>query len=133
MLGHGLGERVPAPDALQEVADDPAQARVRGQVLEDDERAIERQPGLDQCRELLEQREDLDAGDAAPAEGRHRQPEGGPALVLRLDVDGEVGVPLQALDDAARVGRLHDAVDGLPLSVRGPVCEGRHAGVNLPV
>ena len=89
-------------------------------------------PGLDQGRELLEQREDLDAGDAAPAEGRQRQPEGGPALVLRLDLDGEVGVPLQALDDAARVGRLHDAVDGLPLPVRGAVCEGRHAGVNLP-
>ena len=109
-----------------------AQARVRGQFLEDDERAIERQPGLDQGRELLEQREDFDAGDPAPAEGRQRQPEGGPALLLRLDVDGEVGVPLQALDDAARVGRLHDAVDGLALPVRGPVCEGRHAGVSLP-
>jgi hypothetical protein len=132
VLGHGFRERVPAPDALQQIADDGAQARAGGQFLEDDERAIERQPGLDQGRELLEQREDLDAADATPAEGGHCQPEGGPALVLGLDVDGEVGVPLQALDDAARVGRLHDAVDGLPLPVRGPVCEGRHAGVNLP-
>ena len=132
MLGHGLGERVAAADALQEVADDGSQARAGGQFLEDDERAIERQPGLDQGRELLEQREDFDAGDPAPAEGRQRQPECGPALLLRLDVDWEVGVPLQALDDPAGVGRLHDAVDGLALPVRGPVCESRHAGVSLP-
>ncbi len=132
MLGHRLGERVAAANALQKVPDDPAQARARGQLLENDERAIERQPGLDQCRELLEQREDFDTGDPAPAEGGQGQSEGGPALLLRLDVDGEVGVPLQALDDAARVGCLHDAVDGLPLPVRGSVCEGRHAGVNLP-
>ena len=133
MLGHGLGERAAAADALQEIARrSRAGARWGRRSSRIDQRAVEGQPGLDEGRELLKQRQDLDAGDAAPSHRGQRQPEGGPPLVLGLDLDGKVSVALEPLDDAARVGRLHDAVDGLPLPVRGPVRESRHAGVNLP-
>src|SRR5262249_25631604 len=53
------------------------------------------------------------------------------ALALGSDLDGEVGVPLKTLHHAPRVGRLHDALDGLAPPVRRAIREGRHAGPQL--
>ena len=95
---------------------------MRRQLLHDGERAVERQAGLDERRELLGEREEVALAEAS---GRA---EHGPARALGVgrDTDRVVGVLLEPLHDGARVGRLHHAVDGLPAPVGCPVEEDRH-------
>src|SRR2546427_342198 len=52
--------------------------------------------------------------------------EQGRALAVRCDLDGVVGALLQGLDDGARVGRVHDPVDGVAATFGGVVHENGH-------
>src|SRR5262249_12046041 len=69
------------------------------------------------------------APPAPPArpQPRAREPRHAEPLARGSDLDGEVGVALELLDDAARVGRLHHAVHGLAPPVSSLVREERHA------
>ena len=128
VLGERVGQRAAAAHAAQHVAHDRAQARGRGQLGLDGERAIEGQARLEQGGELLGERDQIAAGDAAAAQApASARPRSAAPLVLRGDLDREVGVALQALDHRPRVGRLHDPVDGLPPLVGRPVREDGHA------
>src|SRR5947207_937268 len=64
VLGHRLGERAPAPEALEQVGRDGAQARVRRQVLQDGERAVQRQARFHEGAELVNEGEDVATADA---------------------------------------------------------------------
>ncbi len=131
MLGHGFCEGGAAANARQEVGRDGAQLRIRRQIFEDHEGAVQREPGLHKGAELMGEREDVPPTDATPAEPRPAESKRRATFALGSDLDGEVGVPLEALDDAPRVGRLHDALDGLAPPVCCAIREGRHAGPQL--
>ena len=90
VLGERLAQRGTAPDAHQQVGDDRLDAGVRRQLLEDRERAVERQGGLEERGQLLREHQDVALADAPGAA------EGEPALAVGVgrDADREVGVAL---------------------------------------
>ena len=122
MLGQRFRQRGAASDAAQEVGDDDAQPWPQRQVFEDGERAVERDAGFEQRGQLLGEGEEVALPDASRG-GRAE-----PALPLRVrgDSNGIVGLAVKPLDDGARIGGFHDAVDGLTPPVGGPIHEDRH-------
>src|SRR5207253_610818 len=116
VLGERLAERRAATHAVEQVGDDRLQARARRELLLDRQRAVQREPRLDQGRELLGEREEVALADARG--DTEREP--ARTLGLRRHADREVGVLLEPVDNRARVGRLHHAVDGLAPSVGCP-------------
>ncbi len=57
VLGEGIAERRAAPHTVEKVGDDRLHPLVRGQLLQDGERAIERHAGFDQGGQLLGHRQ----------------------------------------------------------------------------
>ena len=71
MLGERLGERLPALDRVQDLRDDATQLRVVRELGERREAPVERQPGVDEGRELLRHDEEIASLDA-PAPDRRQ-------------------------------------------------------------
>ena len=121
-MAERLAEGRAAANAHQQVGDDRLDALGGRQLLEDRQRAVERQTRLEERGELLRERQEVALADArGAAEGEPR-----PALGVGRDPDREVGVALEPLDDGAGVGRLHHTVDRLAAPVGGPVDEDGH-------
>jgi len=127
MLGESLAEGRSSADALSHVLGDGTEAAVRGEAFLDAEGAIEGEAGLEEGGKLLGERDEVTSGDTARAEGRAREARHAKALALGSDLDGKVRIALELFDDAARVGRLHDAVHRLAPPVSCLVREERHA------
>jgi hypothetical protein len=128
MTEERVAQRRSSRDAVDQVRHDGLQTRRGGEFFKDRQRAIEREPRLEQRGQLLREGEQL-AGAHAPAgrEGK-RGPEPAP-LGMRLDADRVKGLAMETLHHGAGVGRFHDAVDGLAPTVGSPVGEDRHGPV----
>src|SRR3990172_3212484 len=103
MLGQGIAERRPAPDALEEVAHDDPDARGRSELLEDGQRPVEGEPGLEEGGQLVGEGDEVAVADAA---GPEAAPEPR-ALRLGRHLDRIVLLPVEPLDHRPGVRRLH--------------------------
>jgi len=131
VLREGLGQGGAAPDVGQDAARDGPEALGRRQLGLDGQRSIEGDPGLEQRRQPLGEGDEVAPGHPSGAQsGQRRAQRAAPGAPARgdpgRDLDGIVGIAPELLDGRAHVGRFHDAVDGAPPPVRGPIDERRH-------
>ena len=131
VLGERLAQRRAGAHATQDMARDGAQPWVGRQLFLDGERAVEGEARFEERGELLGEGDELAAPDATRLQGGPGEAGQARPLLLGPDLDGEIRVVLEPLDDAAGVGGLHHAIDGLPPLIRRLVREDRHAGASL--